>query len=464
MKAEKLYLFEKESELKAIFRLALPSIIGQIILVIYNMADTFFVGLSGSDSMITAVTMCMPAYMFLTAISNLFGIGGASLISRSLGAGKQDIAGHVSAFAVWSCLSVSVLYALGCFLFLHPFINVLGGAAAPIHREAAKYMLIVIVFGGPVTAVNTLLSHLIRAEGRSFPASLGISLGGILNILLDPLFMFVLLGPGMEVLGVALATLVSNLSTLVCYAVYLLRHHRNMVFSFRPRRAMLENGIPKEVLRVGVPACLMTLFENISYALLNNRMAFYGPAAQAGIGVAKKLNMLAHSIVRGMTQGVLPLIGYNYSSGNHRRMRKIVRYSSLISISIAVLCMVTCLLFANGLIRMFIQTAGDSLRFGSTFLRILCIGAPFSAWAYTVISFFQATGRTGSALALALLRKGIIDIPLMFLLNTLFKAQGLAAATPAADAVCCVIAVILYTAFMQKHRHDATENVIPGEG
>ena len=123
MKAEKLYLFEKESELKAIFRLARPSIIGQIILVIYNMADTFFVGLSGSDSMITAVTMCMPAYMFLTAISNLFGIGGASLISRSLGAGKQDIAGHVSAFAVWSCLSVSVLYALGCFLFLHPFIE-----------------------------------------------------------------------------------------------------------------------------------------------------------------------------------------------------------------------------------------------------------------------------------------------------------------------------------------------------
>ena len=212
---------------------------------------------------------------------------------------------------------------------------------------------------------------------------------------------------------------------------------------------MFSNDIPKEVIRIGVPACLMTLCENLSYALLNNRMAFYGPAAQAGIGVAKKINMLAHSIVRGMTQCVLPLIGYNYAFGNIPRMKKILRYSSVISILLAFLCMSVSLIFSESLISLFIQTEGESLHYGTVFLRILCVGAPFSAWAYTVISFFQATGHMHRALLLALLRKGIIDIPLMYLFNALLQANGLVLATPAADFICCVVAAILYAGYIK---------------
>ena len=448
------YLFESSPVFRAILSLALPSVFGQIILVIYNMADTYFVGLTGSDEMITAVTVCMPAFMFLSAISNLFGIGGASVLSRMLGAGNPSGARSASAFSFWGCVAVSALYSGGALLFLDRFVDLLGGTNEAIHPLARRYMLIAVVIGGVITATNTLLSHLIRAEGRSMQASLGIVIGGLLNIGLDPLFMFVILPKGQEVAGAALATLLSNVGTLIYFAIFIYCTRKKMILSLRPGAGMFRDGIPRGVISIGIPACLMTLCENISYAVLEKLMSGYGTAAQAGIGVAKKVNMLAHSVVRGMAQGVLPLIGYNYASGNRTRMKKIVSQSSLASLVVSILCLATSLLFSHELIGIFIQTENQSYEFGAAFLRILCIGAPFSAWAYTVISFFQATGHMMKSLVLALLRKGILDIPLMAVLNRIFNQYGLVSATPIADVCCCIAAAVLFCVFLSRHGAD----------
>ena len=434
--------------------LALPSVFGQIILVIYNMADTYFVGLTGSDEMITAVTVCMPAFMFLSAIANLFGIGGASVVSRMLGAEKRSEAKMASSFAFWGCVVTAGIYSFGTFLLADLFINLLGGGNAMIHPLAKNYLLIAVAGGGVVTATNTLLSHLIRAEGRSLEASLGIVIGGLCNIALDPLFMFVILSRGNEVMGAALATMLSNVITLIYYTVFILTHRRGLILSIKPRAGMFRGGIPRDVIAIGIPACLMTLCENISYAVLEKLMSAYGTAAQAGIGVAKKVNMLAHSVVRGMAQGVLPLIGYNYASGNRTRMRKIVRLSASASLVVSLLCMTTGLLLSRQLIGIFIQADNLSHTYGASFLRILCVGAPFSAWAYTVISFFQATGHMRKSLVLALLRKGILDIPLMFVLDRFFDRYGLVSATPIADIVCCISAAILFFVFLAYHGKD----------
>lgn len=465
---QKRKLFEESPVIKAIFNLAIPSIVGQIILVIYNMADTFFVGLSGSDDMITAVTVCMPAFMFLSAISNLFGVGGASVISRSLGQQDEDRARSTAAFAIWGCIAVTALYSLGAFLFKDSFIRLLGGKTPIVHKQAVSYLIVTVVCGGIVTAMNTLLAHLVRAEGRSLQASIGIALGGVLNIGLDPLFMFVII-PGQWALGAAIATALSNVVALVYYIVIIVRQRKELVLSVRPSRRMFDSAIPRDVVISGVPACLMTLCENISYAVLDNLMHTAGSAtaagpaaAQAGVGVAKKVNMLAHSIVRGMTQGVLPLIGYNYGSGNRKRMRATVYQSAAISIGISVVCMTISLIWARPLVSVFIQTEGGSLAFGATFLRILCVGAPFSACAYTVISFFQATGRGFKSLTLALMRKGALDIPMMFLFFNLFdpankffnQANGIVLATPVADLICCVVAIVLFFHFLGKHGND----------
>lgn len=447
-------LFETAPVLASIMKLALPSVAGQIILVLYNMADTFFVGLTGSDAMITAVTVCMPAFMFLSAVSNLFGVGGASVISRALGKGNTDRAKFASSFAFWGCLFVTLLYCGGVLLFLNPFVDLLGGGNEEVHRYSVSYMLVAVVAGGLVTALNTLFSHLLRAEGRSLTAGVGIILGGVLNIALDPLFMFVILPKGSEILGAALATAISNLTALVYYAVTILFLKGKLHLSIRFSPKIFKNEIPKKVFLVGTPACLMTLCENISYAILDFLMSSFGIAAQAGIGVAKKINMLAHCIVRGMTQGVLPLIGYNYACGNRRRMRSVVNLSCTISVAVSCICLLIYTVFGKALVGCFIQTASESHEFGTTFLKILCIGAPFSAFAYSVISFFQATGKGGRSLVLALLRKGILDIPLMFLLGNFSPIYGIVWATPAADMACCVVAVFLFLHFIHRHGED----------
>ncbi len=444
-------LFEEAPVFKAILSLALPSVIGQIILVIYNMADTFFVGLTGSDAMITAVTVCMPAFMFLSAISNLFGVGGASVISRSLGKNDCQRAKHAAAFAFWGCLAVTALYSLGVFLLMDPFINLLGGGAQAVHSSARAYMTVTVVLGGLATGINTLLSHLVRAEGRSLQAGLGIALGGILNIALDPLFMFVILPAGQEALGAGIATTVANFIATAYYAVLIFCRRKSFVLSVKPKKAMFASAIPKDIVSAGIPACLMTLCENISYAILDNLMAAYGIAVQAGMGVAKKVNMLAHCTVRGVAQGVLPLIGYSYACGNRRRMRHTVMISAAISVTVSTLCMAVCLLLAPELVGLFIQSESESLTYGAAFLRIVCIGAPFSACAYTVISFFQAVGQGGKSLVLALLRKGVLDIPLMFVLRNLIPIYGLVAATPIADILCCAAAMVLILVFFKKH-------------
>lgn len=452
MKEREKTLFEDSPVLEAIVRLAFPTVIGQIILVLYNMADTFFIGLTGSDAMITAATVCMPAFMFLQAISNLFGVGGASVISRALGARDLQRAKDTASFAFWGCAAVTVLYSLGAWLFAGPFVDLLGGSNPLVHDYAVEYLTFTVVIGGLATSLNALLAHLVRSEGRSLQASIGVALGGVMNIALDPLFMFVILPRGYETLGAAIATALSNVIALAYFLIVVLREGKRSILRLSPRRLdkSVRGKIPADVLMTGLPACLMTLCENISYAVLDALMAASGTALQAGLGVAKKVNMLAHSIVRGMSQGVLPLIGYNYAAGNHKRMNTSITLSMALSVAMAAVCMTVSLVFSRQLIGLFIPSGSESVTYGASFLCILCLGGPFSACAYALISFFQAVGKGMRSFVLAILRKGLLDIPLMFLLNRLLPIFGIVWATPITDVICCVISIGMFVVFLRQ--------------
>lgn len=443
-------LFENCSVSKAIFTLAFPTVIGQIILVIYNMADTFFVGLTGNDAMLTAVTVCMPAFMFLSAIANLFGVGGASVISRAMGAKDANKVKSASSYAFFGCISVTLAYCVVAFIFKDFFVDILGGTNPEAHRNAVDYLMVTVIIGGLVTSLNVFMSHLIRSEGRSIHASAGIAIGGILNIILDPVFMFVILPKGKEALGAAIATTLANFVSFIYFVIVLMKLRKRSALYFGFSINMFADDVPRDIFNAGIPACMMTLFENISYAILDKLMSVWGIQYQAGIGVAKKVNMLAHCIVRGIAQGSLPLIGYNFAAGNIKRMRKSIFYASFIAVVVAGACMVISLIFARPLIGIFIHSSSDSVRFGSIFLRILCIGGPFSAGAYTIITFFQVTGEGKKSFVLAVLRKGIIDIPLMFILNIFIPVYGIVLATPIADAVCCVVANIMFAAYIRE--------------
>ena len=252
-------VFEEYPVLRAVLALAVPTVISQVILVVYNMADTFFIGRTGSDEMITAVTVCMPAFMFLSAVSNLFGVGGASVIARALGAGDEKKARHTAAFAFWGCVLVTLLYSLASWLFRDGFVDLLGGGDPAVHAQACRYLLVTVALGGLATSLNALLGHLVRAEGRSVQAGFGIALGGVLNIALDPLFMFRLLPPGNEVLGAAVATALSNVIATLYFLGLVFANRRGSVLDLRPTWGALEHGIPGDVLATGLPACLMTL-------------------------------------------------------------------------------------------------------------------------------------------------------------------------------------------------------------
>ena len=435
--------------MSAIRKLALPTIAGQIILVIYNMADTFFIGLTGNDAKITAVTICLPAFMFLSAIANLFGVGGAGEASRSLGRKDNKRAGETCAFSFWGCAILTVLYITFAVIFRLPFLNLMGAGTPEVQHFAEIYLLMTVGVGGLGTAMNMVTAHLFRAEGRSLDASIGIVIGSILNIVLDPIFMFVLLPLGKEVLGAALATAISKwISLLIMFALQLYRRKHTVLQFYFPLHA--DRELVRGVLSTGLPACVMTLFENISYACLDRLMMANGTAAQAGLGVAKKINMLAHATVRGLTQGVLPLIAYNYAAKDHQRTNRVIRYTVLIAAGIGTACMIACLTLSRPLVGIFLEP-GRSLSTGALFLRILTLGGPFSACAYTFISFFQAVKRPRKALLLALLRKGILDIPMMFLFRLFAPLTGMVIATPVADVLCCLTSFALFLAYYKKH-------------
>lgn len=478
--AKKKDLFENQPILKAILNLAIPSIIGQLILVIYNMTDTFFIGLAANNmadkelgnALVAGVTICMPVYMILSAISNLFGIGASSVISRSLGKNNAWRAKNASRFAFYACLITTLIYCLLIFAFNVPLSNLLSGNKSPETSNYAKSYILycVIIFGIP-TAINTLFSHLLRAQGKSKHASIGIVIGGLLNCALDPLFMFVLMPANPEI-AAALATGVSNTIALIYYIILMMTKKKELVISIKFSKKMFTENIPSEVIKVGIPACLMTLFENISYMILDALIGSVillkaeSDAALAGIGVAKKINMFAHCAVRGMTQGVLPIIGYNKASGNRKRMAKIVCASGAISIGIAAISMIISLIWAEQLSSIFVHEENSIMR-SAEFLRILCIGAPFSAVAYTIISFFQAVGKPWRSLILALLRKGILDIPLMFIFFALAKSNGnptgpelIIWATPITDIVCSVVAIIIFLNYLKYNGKNITSTEV----
>ncbi len=442
MQEDKRFLFERMPVSQAILRLAVPTVMTQIILVIYNMADTFFIGLAGRDVSVAAVTICMPAFLFLSAAANLFGVGGSSTISRALGSGRTRRAENASGLALYGCILLTALYSLAAYVFRMPFIRALGGIHPAVAREAIRYLTITVAAGGLFTSLASMLAYLVRAEGRSFHASLGMMIGGVLNIVLDPLFMFVLMPAGQEVTAVALATLCSNMVSFFYYVFYIraCRHRYHSILTFQIHFDDDLSSCAREILSTGLPACIMTLCENISYAVLDAITAKAGLAFQAGIGVAKKVNMISHSIVRGMSQGVLPLIAYNYSRRNYQRMKQVLRTSMTMSISLSLAAMTVSLVFSRQLISIFLASP-ESIAAGAVYLRILCLGGPFSAFAYAVISFFQAVGEGKKSFQLALLRKGVVDIPLMFLFSAVNPVYGAVAATPTTDVICFLRAI-----------------------
>ena len=294
--------------------------------------------------------------------------------------------------------------------------------------------------------MNACLAHLIRSEGLSRQAGFGVILGGLLNILLDPIFIFVL---RLEIVGAAMATALSNLVAMLYFVLIVCLRRGRTVITASPGFFTLRHGIPREVCAVGLPNFVMNLLGIFSNTVLNNLMATYSDAAIAGMGIAKKVDMLTFAVSMGMTQGVLSLIGYNYSAKNHARMVKVIKTTFLYTMVVAVCTTLFLYFCAAPVSRVFIADV-ETITYGQHFIRVLCLICPMQATSMVVITTLQAIGKKAKPLLLSLMRKGTLDLPFMFLLNGLTGAMGVAWATPIAESIACIVSLFLFAPIFRR--------------
>ena len=441
----RIWIFEEAPIAQAVFTMAIPTIITQLINIVYNFADAWYVGRTGSAAMMAALSVSLPVFIIIQALANLFGIGGASAISRALGRGEAARARKIFAFSFFGGFLAAVIYGTTVF-FSRPLLIPLIGGSEDSYPYIYNYMFWTMVVGAVPTLGNALCGHLVRSIGAAKEAGFGLSMGGVLNIILDPLFMFVLLPHGMEVTGAAIATCLSNAIALTYFLVYLYRHRDNPVFTFSPEDFTLGEGIPGEVFSIGTAAALQTSLAMVSNIFANKLVVEYGSAAVAGMGIAKKVNMIAFNTTMGLTQGVLPLIAYNYGARKYERMQKTIRFTASVALCFTICCTILFRLFARQLITFFINEPA-SVEFGTRFLSVLAFAAPLCALSYMANTIFQAAGKRRSSFILSIMRKGVVDIPAMYIFKMLIGLNGVTWATPFAEVTSAVTAAILYMEF-----------------
>lgn len=439
-------LFESKPVPLAVMTLVVPTVISQILTIIYNFADTWFVGRTNNEAAVAAVSVAMPLFIVMTGLANLFGIGGASVISRSLGAGRNEDARRAFSFALWGGVAAAVVYSAVIYFFGENLISLIGGDENS-HKYIVDYMFWTIVVGGVPTLLSALFGHLVRSVGKARVSGLVMSLGALLNIALDPLFMFVILPKGYEVVGAALATMLSNTVSAIVFAVYIFRS-KDDVFTLNPKDFSPGGGIATEVLATGAPACLSTCLAMVSNIAANKLMSDYGTAAVAGLGIAKKSNTLAFNINMGLTQGVLPLVGYTYAAKNYSRMKKTVVFTFCITIAFSLACTFVYRTFPEPIMKFFIdepETVGEGIKL----LPTLAIAVVFCAMTYLMNTIFQATGKKLYSLITSIMRKGVFDIPLMFVFKKFLDETGIVMATPTAEILSIFVSLFLLIKFLK---------------
>ena len=445
--SDKTHLFEKTGVPRAVLALAIPTVLSQIISLIYGMADTFFVGQLGDPDQVAAVSLAAPMMLVLTALANLFGMGAASTASRFMGAKDYDSAKSAAAFGFYTALAAAVVLSISALLFTGGFLDMLG-AVGGTRAYTGDYLFWVFIAGGAPMLLSLVLSHFIRADGAPKTAGFGLAMGGILNLIIDPILIFDF-GFGMGVTGAALGTFIANMATLLYFLRYFLDGGANTVINPDLRRYTIRREISGQVLITGLPGMLQTLLASASNTVLNHLAKGFGSEAVAAIGIVKRIDTIPMSVSIGIAQGVMPLLGYNYAGGNRQRMKDAAKFALFLAVGFSILCVVLFQLFTAPLVTLFIREP-VTINNGIFFLRVMCISTPLMAVGFHMITLFQAVGESRPALILSVLRKGLVDIPLMLLFNLAFPLFGLAFVQPASEFVAMAAAVIFYIRFLRR--------------
>lgn len=438
---------------RAVRYMALPAIMSQIIVLLYNLADTFFLGRIGDPYMVAGVSLILPVFNITLALGALAGVGGGALIPKLLARGRRAEAQQVLQFCLLLALSVAAAFSLGLLAFHAPLLRLLG-AGSNTRAFAWQYLLLVVVCGGVPTILTNVLANLLRSISFAREAGIGVALGGGLNLILDPLFLH-LLPEAEAVAGVGAATLLSN--GISCTYLLWVLVHRQKELQLRLCLPRPERESVRAVLSVGLPGTMGTLLFDLDYMILDRLMAGYGDIALAAVGIVLKAERLPLQVGIGLYQGIVPLVAYAYARRAYPRMNRIMTYTCTLGVLVSVGSIVLYELGAPEILRFFIREDATVL-LGAQFLRARAPATLFMFLCFFVMHLYEAFGRGGTALFLAVLRWAGLNIPMLFLLNRLFGASGLVWAQLTADVLASAVSWTLFLRDLKKMQAVPAQN------
>lgn len=443
-------LFENVPVPKAVATMAVPTMISMLVVVIYNMADTFFIGQTKDPLQVAAVSLATPVFMIFMALGHLFGIGGSSAISRALGERRKDRAWHISSFCCYGLLGLGVMVAVISVLGMEQILHLIGASENTI--GFARQYLTIISIGAPTIMFSTAFANILRGEGASRESMIGNLLGTIVNIILDPVM---ILGLGWGVSGAALATIIGNIAACFFYISYYVRG--KSMLSIRVKDFRMGDGIAASVAAIGIPASLNNILMSFANIILNQALVGYGDTPVAAMGVALKSNMLVVLLQIGLCVGIQPLIGYNYGSGNKKRLMQVFKFTGVVSVIMGMLLTLFMIIARKTMIQVFINDA-EVVSYGIRMVVALQLSAPFIGILFLCINTIQGMGKALPSLVLTVCRQGLIFIPLIFILNAMLGLDGVIYAQPAADYLSILVGIMICVHLFRSMEHREREN------
>lgn len=422
---------------KAVIYNIIPSVISMLMVLVYNLADTFFIGQTKDAYMVAAVSIATPVFLIFMAIGMIFGVGGTSLISRMLGEGKGEKAKNASAFCFWTGMGVGFIGMLIVWILMNPICKMIGTSADTIGYT--KEYLQIVSLSIPFLIVSNSFSNIIRAEGKANIAMAGMVLGNITNIILDPVM---ILGFGWDVAGAAIATVIGNIVAFVFYLIHLTS--KRTILSIKLRDYKAREKIATGILAIGVPASINNILMSASNIIINKLMQSHDDMAVAGLGVAFKVNMLVVMLLIGVGTGIQPLLGYCFGAGNRKRFIGVLKFSIALAFCMSAILTVLCYFGASGMVRAFLDNDA-AYGYAFSFARILIYSGPILGVLFVFVNAIQAMGAAVPTLILSISRQGIIYLPILIAFHYIFDTpKMLVMAQPVADYLSVTLAIILF--------------------
>lgn len=448
MRDSNIEVMEKMPIPSAILRLAIPTVFSTIISIIYNLTDTYFIGLLDDPIQLGAISLAFPVFTFLQAVGNMFGLGAPSYISRCLGAKKYDEVRKTSAVSIYVTVIITFVLTLLILIFMEPILSLIGTSSDTV--SPTKNYLHIIVGFAVILILQIILPALLRAEGKAKEAMIGMVIGTVVNIVLDPVMILAL---HMGVAGAAWATVIGNFCAVVFYVVVYLKGNTSL--SIQPKDFKPSLQIFKEVIKIGLPSTIAQTLSSIMLILFNNLAVGYGDQVISAYGVAVKMITVEFMIIFGYVQGYVPLAGYNFGAGNVKRMINGLKFTIVTGTGICLLFLIPFTVLAPTYMGAF-TTNREIIEIGTLFLHAQAWAVPIMAIQTSLMSTFQATGQAMRALVINLGRQCLFYLPFLYLFNHLWGMNGLLHVQMVSDLATTIVAVLIGYPFFKKLLHHKT--------